>query len=398
MTGFIMGRSKRDGELIRYAGDGPIISIASTGAGKSAGPVICNALTHPGQLICLDVKGKVYEATAERRRQMGQEVYKIDLRDTYDSDALNPLDLARRTGSDIAAIARGLAAEMVERTGKEHDRYWIDNAETVLTGGLAYIWEKSPKSEQTLGHLFSLYSSDDVIYNLAKFLDEFKDLNRCTHAAWASLLALPDTTRACVLSSALEQIRLFDSSAINRCIGPTSFDLDGLLAGDPISIYIVVPPYRITALRPLLRLMVSSLLNFLFMRDSAPAHRTLMLVDEAYQLGRLDALLIASTLGREYGITLHTIWQNAAQLEIYDSQARTIIDNAGALQCFGLRNMRMANEVAALIGGFSGENLMAMERDEMLLSREGSHPEIVKQVRYYQETMFDGMYPSGLAR
>ena len=53
MSGFLMGRSRQTGEPIRYAGDGPIITIAPTGAGKSSGPVICNALTHPSQPVCL---------------------------------------------------------------------------------------------------------------------------------------------------------------------------------------------------------------------------------------------------------------------------------------------------------------------------------------------------------
>ena len=393
-----MGRARQTGEPIRYAGDGPIITIAPTGAGKSSGPVICNALTHPGQLVCLDVKGKVYEATADRRRQMGQEVYKIDLRDTFDSDALNPLDLARRTGSDIDSIARALAAEMVERTGKENDRYWIDTAETMIAGGLSYLWHHLPRPEHNFEKLFNLYTGDDTAREIAVLMDTVASMNRATHAAWATFLCLPETTRGCVLSSTVEHLRLFGSATVNRCIRTTSCDLDALLAGDPISIYVIVPPYRMAALRPLLRLIVSSLLNFLFMRDASPAHRTLMLVDEAYQLGRLDALLTASTLGREYGITLHTIWQNAAQMDIYDSQARTIIDNAGAFQCFGMRNLRMANEIAALLGGLTGEELMAMEPDEMLLAMDGYRPTIVKQVRYYRDAMFAGMYPSGIVR
>ena len=49
--------------------------------GKTAGPVITNALKHPGQLIVLDIKGEVYAATAQARRDMGQEVHVLDLRD-----------------------------------------------------------------------------------------------------------------------------------------------------------------------------------------------------------------------------------------------------------------------------------------------------------------------------
>jgi hypothetical protein len=50
--GFVSARQPSrpadDGELITYCGDSHIITIAPTGTGKTAGPVICNALVHPG--------------------------------------------------------------------------------------------------------------------------------------------------------------------------------------------------------------------------------------------------------------------------------------------------------------------------------------------------------------
>ena len=106
VTGFLMGRDRQTGEPVKYTGTVRSSPSRRPAPARAPVPVICNALTHPGQLIYLDVKGKVYEATADRRRRMGHGVYKIDLRNTFDCDALNPLDLARRTGNDIITIAR----------------------------------------------------------------------------------------------------------------------------------------------------------------------------------------------------------------------------------------------------------------------------------------------------
>lgn len=89
-------------DLITYSGDGHLITFAPTGTGKTSGPVICNALKHPGQLIVLDMKGEVHTATAEARREMGQQVHVLDLRDGAESGSLNPLDLAIRSGADKA--------------------------------------------------------------------------------------------------------------------------------------------------------------------------------------------------------------------------------------------------------------------------------------------------------
>src|SRR5262245_35017627 len=102
--------------LITYTGEGHLITFAPTGTGKTSGPVITNALTHPGQLIVVDIKGEVYAATAEARRMMGQQVHVLDLRDEHVPGSLNPLDLATCFGRDRIAIARACASELVERT------------------------------------------------------------------------------------------------------------------------------------------------------------------------------------------------------------------------------------------------------------------------------------------
>src|ERR1700722_20790521 len=127
--GFAMRGHQPAGELVTYSGDGHLISFAPTGTGKTSGPVITNALKHPGQLIVLDMKGEVYAATAEARRAMGQDVHVLDLRDRQHSDSLNPLDLVIRKAGEPAVMARSFAAGFIERTGEERDRFWDDSAE-----------------------------------------------------------------------------------------------------------------------------------------------------------------------------------------------------------------------------------------------------------------------------
>src|SRR5580658_2753683 len=104
--GFAPRTQVRAGDFITYSGDGHLMTFAPTGTGKTSGPVICNALKHPGQLIVIDMKGEIYKATAQARRNMGQEVHVIDLHDGATTDSLNPLDLVVRSGTEPAAIAR----------------------------------------------------------------------------------------------------------------------------------------------------------------------------------------------------------------------------------------------------------------------------------------------------
>ena len=369
-------------ELITYSGDGHLITFAPTGAGKTTGPVITNSLRHPGQLIVLDMKGKVHEATADARRAMGQKVHVLDLRGGAKSDSLNPLDLVARFGGDPASDARSFAAEFIER-GQEIDRFWNDHTETLLTGAVAWLMTDRPKKERRISTLFDLFNEEDVSFRLHTLLGKKEVRNRAAKAAFHSFLQLPDSgTRPSVLGTLHTHLRLFDSDLVRRRTDRTTIDLDAFIAGSPMTIYIVVPPLRLKAYSPLLRVWLSGLMMAITQRNEPPKERTLMLCDEIGNLGKLDALVMAATLLRSWGFTLWTFWQNPSQLQIYGTNANTLVDNAGVIQAFGAKNRRMAQDLANLVGSISADDIMNMAPDEQILLIEGK-PVRCRQTRYY---------------
>ena len=391
--GFASRARAESDELITYAGEGHLITFAPTGTGKTSGPVICNALKHPGQLVVLDMKGEVYAATAQSRRAMGQAVHVLDLRDDAQTDSLNPLDLALRGGTEAAVVARSFAAGLIERGVDERDRFWNDWAETVITGAMAWVLSDRPPEERRLSRLFDLFTTGDVDYQLAVRLDEKSVCNRAAKAAFAGYLQLSENgTRPSVLGSVQTHLRLFDSELTRRLTDTTTIDIDAFIAGAPMSLYIIVPPLRLMAYSPLLRLWLSGLILALTLRKTPPKERTLMLCDEVGNLGRLEALVTAATLMRSWGLTLWSFWQNAAQLHIYGTQANTLVDNAGVIQIFGARNHRMAQDLANLIGGVSPEAILRMPQNEQILLIEGRVTRS-RQTRYYSDRLFEPSKP-----
>lgn len=392
--GFAARAHSPAGDLITYSGDGHLITFAPTGAGKSVGPVICNALTHPGQLIVLDMKGEVYAATAEERRARGQDVHVLDLREGADSDSLNPIDLVARQGGEAAVTARSFAAEFIERGGQERDRFWNDWSETLIAGGVAWLIADRPAEERRISALFDLFTSDDVAYRLATLLDAKEVRNRAAYAAFSSFLQLAEReTRPSVLGTLQTHLRLFDSDFVRRLTDTTTFDLDALIAGRPMSLYVIVPPQKLSAYKSLLRAWLSGLMLALTQRKAAPKERTLMLCDEVGNLGRIDALLTAATLLRSWGLTLWTFWQDAAQLNIYGAQANTLVDNAAVVQAFGARNRRMAQDIANLVGGVTPDEILNMPSDEQVILVHGKATRC-KQVRYYNDEQLFGVVNS----
>jgi type IV secretion system protein VirD4 len=379
------------GELITYSGDAHLMTFAPTGGGKTSGPVICNALTHRGQLIVIDIKGEIYAKTADARRAMGQEVHVLDMSDRGLPGSLNPLDLLMLGGTDYTAMARSFAADLVERGEAERERFWNDWSETLISAGIAWLLADNPPEKRRITSLFDLFNNDEIDYNLAKMLDGPNCVNeRSAHAAFASYLQISaDMTRSGIMSSTQTHLRLFDSEMMRRLTDTSSMDVPALVLGEPMTIYIIVPPLRLKAYSPVLRVWLSSLIMAITQRSEPPAERTLVLCDEIGNIGRIDAFLTATTLMRSWGLTLWSFWQNVAQLQIYGSQANTLVDNAGVIQAFGAKNMRMAQDFVNLVGGISAEQILGMHPEEQILLIEGKCTRC-KQARYYNDKLFQG--------
>jgi type IV secretion system protein VirD4 len=240
-----------------------------------------------------------------------------------------------------------------------------------------------------LSRVFDLFNSDDVDYDLAVMLDvKEKVRNKAARAAFTSYLQLPDqNTRPSALGSTQAHLRFFDSDLVRRLTDTSSMDVSALVAGEPMTLYIIVPPARMTAYRPLLRILLTGLILALTNRTKVPEERTLLMCDEAGNLGRIDSLFTAATLLRSWGLTLWTLWQNVAQLNTYGSQAHTLIDNAGIIQIFGARNLRMAQELANIVGGVSAEQILNLPPNEQMLLIEGRLTRC-KQARFYNDELF----------
>jgi hypothetical protein len=115
--------------LIRYSGESHLLTFGSTGSGKTSGPAICNALTHPGQLIVMECKGDVMDATLARRQQMGQQVHVLDFRgENPGTGSFNPIDAVKLSGGGNSVIARSMAAAVISRRGDAREPFWENQA------------------------------------------------------------------------------------------------------------------------------------------------------------------------------------------------------------------------------------------------------------------------------
>ncbi len=369
--GYILGRALADAAR-------PPIGFAPVAAAMP------NLLNHPGQAIVVDVKGTLVAMCRRRRAAFGK-VHVLNFVDDQPGDSLNPLDMKRRGGGDPQTIGREIASDWIVR--EDRQRFWDDLSESTISGLVAHLIADRPPIEQRLSFLLDELSHHDAVMRLAVAMDDKQIREPSAVNAVGTLLGLPEReTRPCAFASVIQHLRLFNNRLVRRLTDTTSIDLDAFIAGEPMTIFLVVSPSRVAGFALLIKVYLSGLLQLLSLRTSLPEHRTLVLVDEIAALGEMEAFVTASTLMREWGVTLWTLWQSLGQIEaIYPRHARTIVDNAAVLQMFGARNRRCAEDFTRLVGGYEPDRLMALGRDEQLLLIEGGAPRIARTVRYYDD-------------
>ena len=383
---------------IVYDGDSHLVTIAPTGAGKGRCAIIPNLLHYQGPVVVVDPKGENYAVTARARRQMGQKVIKLDpfgiTKDDHPSDSFNPFDILDFTGTMVNDEARMLA-ELVMIGGKSlKEPFWDNWASTVISGVAIYLAGSKDRKKRSFVGMRELLYSDDPVYKLAVLLDtEGKMMDQEAYQEISSFLSIDaQNTRAGVLSTAQQYLRLFGSPTVRNAIGDTTFSLKSIQDGDPVSLYIIIPPTKLVSHRALFRLWVGSLLSLIANRSIIPAQSTLFIIDEAAQLGHLSILRQAKTLLRGYGLQAWSFWQDLSQIkQHYQTEWATILNNCAVLQLFGVSSYMMANSFGQLVGA-SARDIRNVARHEQILVLNGQKPVRAKRLDYLTDRQFHGSF------
>lgn len=399
--GFLQSGAPAQRDALTYNGDGHLLTIAPTGAGKGVGAIIPALLTYPGSIIVTDIKGENYQVTARHRREMGQQVVVLDpfnLVTAKDkSDKLNPFDLFGVPGSDPESDAEMLAAQLAVGHEFSTDRYWEDTGRGLVSGLIADVATNSPPEKRNLVTLRELLYNDDLDYTLAVALDtRKKTMSPLARDEFVAYLAAPsDKTRPCIRTTAITFVKCLGSSAVSRCLERSTFALNDLLHNKPMTIYLVLPPEKLHSHRGLLRLWVVTLLTTVMRRTRLPKLRTLFLLDEAAQLGSLDLLPQAVSLLRGYGLQLWTFWQDLSQMmKLYPNNWESLVNNAAVLQAFGVPGHASRHSWRLILGEQDAQLASELHPNEMLVAIAGQGLARHTRANYLTDKAFTDRFDS----
>lgn len=388
--------SRHAAEPVLHTGEGHLITIAPTGAGKGVGAVIPALFSHRGSAVVIDPKGENFAVTARFRREMGQRVHVLDPFGVTGplTDRLNPMDLLANPDDPTWEEAAMVTELLVPRHRRlERNLWWYERAHELLAGTFLLASTHPTRREGGIGGWLSYFelSPADLRARGRTLLDS---PNPDLRMAASSFLA---GNVECFNSSVLMAQGLvaeLSNPAIGRSSnGPSSISLKDFAAGVPMTIYLVLPPTQLRAQGALLRMWLGMLLHAALERRVAPKDRTLFLVDEAAQLGPLSSLVTATTLARGYGVSVWTFWQDLAQLQAtYPDLWKTLLHNCAVHQVFGVPNEVTAMELARLHGIDDHRSLLTAGRDAILLTQRGRLSTELRRANYLRDATFAGCF------
>jgi type IV secretion system protein VirD4 len=383
------------GELLRGHLEAHGLVLAATGAGKFVNVIAPNILAFEGaQLYVADPKGEATQVTRRERARRGP-TFVLDPFGVVSTstDSLNPLDLLRIPGGDVESDAEMLAWELASGLVGERDPYWIRKAVALVAGLIASAGSAHASTTGTLGWVTDRLVGPDPVLELAHRMDDGEIRGEFGRARVAEFLQTPagtsSDTRGCVLSFAQQLVHPIQSEKIRRALGPSSFSLADVVDGEkPLTVYMVFPPTKARSHRGLLHLWLSTLMFALSARPRIPSRRTLVVIDEAANLGRLEYLPMMHTYLRgSGGGNVLTAWQSLGQLiDLYPTDWRTIVENCGVIQAFGLHTTAVG-PVSELLG-VPPEVLRRLGSNEQLVARAGAAPEVLTRIDYRTDAMF----------
>jgi len=374
-----------------FHGEGHLLTVAPTGAGKGQRFVIPTLLDFEGPVVVLDPKGENYKETAWRRNLYGQ-VFKWQPQTDPDgadpeSDCYNPLDVVK--GWDDARL---LAELLIVQQSREP--FWDDAAKDLLTGLIFYVIRTRPPERRNMREVCrcltrskaefdsmieSLQASDDERLRELGNMLESRSENLHSSIATTLLTQLApwrsDEITAITSSTtpgwSVEEILVRDNMGVTFAAmedRPPGWHLPApgqFSRGTAASVYLVVPPERIGAYRSVLRVMLGQHLAEAIkwraeidrdnreddsLPDDFPDWPMMFYLDEMPQLGYMRIIEDAVAITRSYRIRLWLFAQDMAQLKEVYPKWQSLLANCRCKIFFRPNDVDTAKDIADILG------------------------------------------------
>jgi type IV secretion system protein VirD4 len=399
---------------------GHYLAFGATRSGKNTDLITPMLMVYRGSMLVLDPKGENAFLTAQRRRDMGQQVIILDpwneVNRRYGAKAkvretcsrFNPLaHLNARSpdfADDIAAIAEGVVI------GGGNDPHWTDSARELISGLIAAIVEDSP-GVASFADVRKLLTATDA--ELAQKITAICEKNPNSLAGRKLRRFAKDSREvASIRSTGETQTAILDSARLLAAMETdrNAFRLDEL-ATRRTTLYLVLPVDRLQSYGRWMRLIISLAIQAISRQNTPPDPPVMFLLDELGTInpgGGLQMIAQAMGLMAGMGIRIAAFFQDLNQLQTdYPKQWQSFIANSAIIQLLRVNDLQTAEYFSRYIGTKTAaynantahgravimpDELMRLPRNETIILNSGGPYLRLRKVPYFKDARWNGMY------
>lgn len=399
-----------------FNGNESLITFGAPGTGKTQGQVIPNLLRYPGSAFVLDVKGELWEKTAEHRRRSFGPVYRFAPTLAEGSANYNPFDCIGIDPAEAANDAQVFVSELIPDNPSTRDPYWERKARDILWAFVTLVAISAPPEKRNLAEV-SRYlsmqvnfdtdaarykaSTTKVVVQSLKVLARATGLQDLESAATTIESGISSTRLESVFDTARSFLNTITRSATaSKVMSSSDWHPLELRRTPGTTIYLTLKPGELRGFAPLVRVIfqqhVTALTKDFTRRPGEPP--VTFFLDEMPQLGAMAGLSDIIDVGRGAGIRLWMFAQYLGQIRaLYHQRADGLI-NACAVRCFMQPDLDAAQFIAPQLGHTSNVITGASQElapvhdlmgrafaDSIVTLARGEHPaNLSKQMAYIE--------------
>jgi type IV secretory pathway TraG/TraD family ATPase VirD4 len=293
--------------------------------------------------VVLDPKGKTYEKTAGYRHRYQKIARYAPCRP--DSACINPLDTVAVGTEDEVMDVEAIAGELVNSAALEEtdSHIYLEVAELLITAAVLHVLHYAPPDKRHLPEVLHRLTKPGM-NNQARLLAICEKPIKGAELVLDSARELAADKKICqgAFTTALGALKFCRIPSVARSISRSTFKPQDLsLGASPMTVYLEFPFRRAKVLRPLARLIMSTLLNH---------HTDERKFDTCYPLNELASL--GNIELREYGVQFVFFFQSEGQLFMhYGKEAgQTIMDNCLYRATLGVVGQKAAESLRDRMG------------------------------------------------
>ena len=337
------------------------IMIAPPRSGKGVGVVIPTALTWNESMVCMDLKGELWELTAGARKAMGQNVLKFAPGSLEVHCQFNPLSEIRINTPFAISDAQNLATIIIDPEGKGldgFDGHWKKKGRSFIAAIILHLLYLDKNANLTT---MAYFISANIIEHITEMRDNTHkngERDEYIHAAADSVLMTPERERGSIISTAEAFFEIYKDPIVQGNTNHSDFKIKDLMDNEtPVSLYISVEPRDLIRLTPLLRILITQIvlgltdkMEFENGEQIKARHKLLILWDEFTAIGRMELFEKQLAYMPGYGIKVLIIIQDISQLHKTYGKDESILSTCNIKMAFAPSKMDTAELLSRMTG------------------------------------------------